>query len=540
MKKKVFLSLVLMLCWAFAVPAIAMAAPAIVNFSMDRTTVNSGQSISFNVRTTAQTQFVFAMVDGVRTQGSRVGNSNDWVVTVTPNRTTTVSIFANTNNSENGAAIINIPVTVGAATTTVTTPTTPAVTIPAAPANLGPIAIASITETPATGVGYVQLTIVTGSETNEVWVNFNRTNNARGTGHFARGTMTTQDSNSRTWVVNFRPSTWAVQQVEVGSNRTYNWPGAATQLYNLTLTQPFVAPVTPRINNVNVANRTVTPGGNTTFTITTNLDVEHVWVRDVDGREHNATRSTSGATTRTWRVTFPPIRSGNVTIFANATRNTDNAATRTENITVSHTTGQIIGTPTASWTHHHHSNETLIQVTTNSYVQTVWATMPGTGNRVQLSRTNSGTGNRSWSVIATDTVSHGNIIINVSTTTGNLNTLTAEDTRTITRTHGTTGSGWIHSSVVWPGTSTALSRGQSATFRVVTSPNITNLTVTGGHGTLARQPQRTLEHNNETEWLVEVIVGHNAPTGQNVFQIGAYSGNSRVDTRSLPAITVVN
>jgi len=538
MKRKVLMSLVIALLAMIVVPMTVLAAPAITNFSMDRTTVNSGQSITFNVRTTAQTQFVFAMVDGVRTQGSRVGHGNDWVVTVTPTRTTTVSIFANATNTENGAAIINVPVTVGATATTPVTPATPTVPIPVAPANLGPIAIASITETPATGVGYVQLTVVTGRETNEVWVNFNRTDNTRGTGHFARGTMTTQDTNSRTWVINFRPQTWVTQQVEVGSNRTYNWPGAATQLYNLTLAQPFVPPVTPRITNVNVGNRTVSIGANTTFTITTNLDAEHVWVRDVDGREHNAHRTTSGVSTRTWSVTFPPIRSGTVTVFANSTRSADHAATRTENITVSHTTAQIVGTPTASWTNH---NETLIHVTTNSYVQTVWAVMPGTGNRVQLNRTNTGSGNRTWSIIAPDTVSTGNIVIGVSTQTGHLNHLTAEDSRTITRTAGHHGTGWVISSGFWPGTNNVAVRGNTVLFRVRTSASVTHLNVSGAHGFLHSSPHRTIvNENNESEWMLEVTIAHTAPINQNVvFQVHAYSGGTRVDTHSLPSVNVV-
>jgi uncharacterized protein YkwD len=93
----------------------------------------------------------------------------------------------------------------------------------------------SITETPTTTHGEVQLTVVTGRGANEVWVNFDRINNGRGTGRLSRGTMVSENSSSRTWEINFRPEAWVAQQVEVAYNRTFSWSGATTQVFNLTL-----------------------------------------------------------------------------------------------------------------------------------------------------------------------------------------------------------------------------------------------------------------------------------------------------------------
>ena len=522
-----------------AAPLAVSAQSAIRSFSMDRTTISQGGSISFTVRTTAEATHVFATVDGVHTQGTRVNaNQNDWTVTVSPSRSTTVTIFANNQNNQTGAASISIPVTVTG--TTSQTPSTPAqttVAIPPAPANLGPIDIASVTETPATAQGEVQLTVVTGAETNDVWVNFDRVNNARATGRFARGTMISQNANSRTWVINFRPNAWATQQVEIGSNRTYNWPGASTQFHNLTLSQPFVPPSNPAIQNVTVSNRSVNTGSNTTFTIRTNNDVEHVWVRDADGREHNANRTTTSGANRNWTVTFNPVRSGNVTIFANATRTETGAVTRTENINVGHNfDATIVGTPTATWVS---GNNTRINVTTNQHAETVWAVMPGSNNRIQLNRTNSGSGNRTWSIDTWDSSSSGNIIINVSSQTGNINHLSADDTRTISRS-GTSSSGSIISVAHWHNSNRDAARGGYTEFRIRTSVDVDRLEVFGTQGEATRITRGHLS-NNEREWSVEVRIFSNVPINSQVaFTVEAYVNNNLVDTRTLPLTTITN
>ena len=474
------------------------------------------------------------MVDNARTQGTRI-SGNNWSVTVHPTNSTTVHIYANNANNTNGAARISIPVNIAAAT-----PLTPSVVIPPAPPNLGPVAIASITETPSIGHGYVQLTVVTGAEANEVWANFDRVNNARATGSFRRGTMVSQDLNSRTWVINFRPSVWTTQVVEIGSNRTYNWPGAATQTFNLTLAQQFVH-ATPEIRSATPGPRNVNAGGRVTFSISTNPTVEHVWIRDVDNREFTAIRGTTTATARNWTLEFHPNRTGDVTVFANNTRTETGAARRTERITVGGTSwgygdARIVGTPSAV----NDGNGVMIEATTNRYAERVWATLPG-GRRVELHRIGTGTGNRTWEVWATN-VSSGTITVSATTqVSGTLNNLTADDTRNATRTTGTTGTGRIISGEHWSGSE--VDTGDTIDFRIRTDRNVHDLFIEGTHVrsySIVSGP--TLRTNNEYEWRVRVRIRDDIGTSAYFvnyrFDVVAYRNNRYSDSYRLPSTRI--
>jgi hypothetical protein len=514
------------------------AEPAVTNFSADRTTVASGQSITFSVTTTSQTQFVFAMADGVRTQGTRT-SGNNWSIIVSPTQSTTIAIFANSSNNETGAARINIPVTVtGVAATPPPVQAPPPVTVPQPPATLGPISIASVTETPATRTNFVQLTVVTGVESSEVWVNFDRVNGARNTGRFARGTLQSQTASSKTWVINFSPTTWAPQRVEVGSNRTYNWPGAATQIFDVTLSQPFTRPSNPAIQSVSVNPRTVSPGNSTTFSIRTNADVENVWIRTVDGVEHNAVRAGSTGTSRNWTVSFNPVRSGNVTIFANSHRSETGATTRTEHINVgSVARAAFVSTPSASWTGNvnvtHANNNLVITATTNEHTNSVWAVV--NGNRVQLNRTNSGSGNRTWSVNTWDNWgwnqwnnpnwnphdpnwwnwgNNFNITVHASSHSGT--SASSEDSRTITVSGNWQGNwGWGVQSVIPANHTQNVARGQVTTFTVDTwgTANLWLSSTGDGVNFTASVSAGQPLGNNITRWTVTVtaLVGGTAP-----------------------------
>ncbi|MDR0273390.1 MAG: hypothetical protein LBI27_08760 [Clostridiales bacterium] len=496
------------------------AEPAFTNVAMDRSNIAPGQSITFSVRTTSQTQFVFALVDGVRTQGSR-SSGNNWSLTVTPTRSSTVTIYANSVNNESGASSVSIPITVSG--TTANTSTTTTVTIPAAPADLGPVAIASITETPATASGQVQLTVVTGIETTDVWANFDRVNNARGTGRFARGEMISQGTNHRIWTINFRPAAWAAQEVEIGSNRSYNWPGAATRTHNLTLSQPFVSPTNPTIQSVTVSNRNVSESGSITFTIRTNADAEHVWVRTVDGREINASRSNTSSSTRNWTVTFNPSRSGNVVVFANTTRTETGAASRNENISVGTWNASIVGTPTASWI----TSSTLrITVTTNQHAESVWVVVPGNSNRVELTRTNSGSGNRTWSVDTwSGSTSSGTISVGVSSQTGNVHNLSADDTRSIWSTTNNSSAQILNIS---PSRSQSIHSGGIAEFRVTTSSDVHTLQASGWGSNFTVETYRNRTLNDGTiEWLVWAQPLTGQTTSSTTFTITARNNNGQ-------------
>jgi len=378
-----------------AFPATAFATPAITNLTMDRTTVTPGQSITFSVRTTPQAQFVFAMIDGIRAQGTRIstdatGNHN-WQITINPTRSATVVVFANATNTETGAASMSVPITVTG--TTAADPVLPIIPVtPGNVGNIGPVGITNLRETPAIAPNAVRLTLNTGPEANYTWVRFDGS-------RYVQGTMIAQNALYRTWTIDFRPQTWAVQQVQVGANRTYHYTGAALQNFNLTLTQPFVPPIFPEIRNAVLTPTQVNAGARQTIRITTNEHVGAVWIRDMDGRETNARSITPNtATTRTWEVNFNPTRSGTVTIYANATRTATGAATRQESITVR---GQNVNINDARITRTSGAtNDGIIRVTTNRYAESVWVLH--NNNIFPLHHISGTTGNRVWEVHITN------------------------------------------------------------------------------------------------------------------------------------------
>lgn len=544
-----------------AFPLAVSAAPAITGFSVNRTSIAQSQDVSISITTTAEVNYVFAMVDGVRANGTRT-SGNNWTVTVTPSRTTVVTVFANSVNDETGAASVTIPMTVAAAVTpapivpapVAPTPVAPVaplgavVTIPPAPANLGPVEIASITETPAPRAGYVQLTVVTGRESNEVWVSYNRPGNQRPGSRWARGTMISQDGTSRTWTIDFRPVTWAVQQVEVGSNRTYSFGGASIQLYNLTLAQPFARAANPSIATASASPSTVVAGGSTTISVRTNLDVENVWIVTADGASYEARRGTTTATQRNWSVTFNPVRSGAVAVYANSAHTEVGAARRNVHINVGTQRASIISA-SASWQGTHAGN-LVINVTTNQWAESVWATLPHTNQRIQLNRTDTGAGSRSWSV-NTGNIWHGwggtdwwwwqnnpdwwwhqhgwyggNITVHASS----LGTFGTDDSRTITA-GGWYGGTPTHHVVtsVWP-TPGAVTQGVGGrvTLRVHTTSGLHHAWQWHSYGihTVVDNPAGIIihpaRHIGANVWDVDVDISPTAAAGMRVFTVGTW------------------
>ena len=403
-KVKIFGSVIIavMLFASFFFAQGVYAASAILEVRPNRNAIGPGESVSVSVQTTAQTNYVFAMVDGVRFQGvmhntDDAGNQ-EWILTIFPQRSTNIVVFANTTNVEAGADMRNLPITVDFAAALVPAiPGSNPVVVPhgavAQPFGMGPITIFSVMETTPTAAGMVQLTVVTGPSANHVWVQFDGTNRADG---FRIST----DATSSTWVINYRPRFFAPHTVTVFSNTTNNWAGAATWTHNVVLHQPFIPHVNPVIQSVTVTPRTVNMGGNVTIRIRTNADVGAVWVRDVNGVERGAwSISPTTATQRNWEVVFNPTRTGTVTIFANHFHTPWGAATRSEMITVRGGRATIVSTPIArritDWQWGAQA-DTLITVTTNQWANSVWAVLP---NRQTIPlRHVSGTGvsNRVW------------------------------------------------------------------------------------------------------------------------------------------------
>jgi len=446
-KRKLIATVIGAFLLLLAFPTLASASQAaITSFSMDRTTVTQGQTITFTVTTTAQVNYVFANVGNNRVATGTRTTGNTWQVVVTPAvGTQGITIVANTSNNINNAATVFVPVTVTS---------TGQQNVPPVPT--GPLAIHSITETTALREGEVQLTVVTGPDAREVWVQFDDTRFMRARGDVAE----LRTATSRTWVINFRPARWAPQSVTVSSNTAYVVTGAVTQNYNITLSAPFVRAAVPAIQNVTVSSRDVAPNGTTTFTIRTNADVNYVWVENVNGTRTNATRTAQTAASRTWTVTFSPVATGQARVFANATNTAAGAVTRNENITVRAQNASIVSTPTVNWVNWSNSGTIWVEVTTNQFAQRVWLDLPD-GRRPQLTlHSGSGSANRVWRGYIENISNLTQINIRVSET-NNFNTdysrnVTISGVRASTNVQQTTGNmalttggqGWMSSATI--------------------------------------------------------------------------------------------
>lgn len=392
----------LVLFHAFLVVQVAAASPTIFNFQADRTTVGPSENVNFSVRTDSSANYVFAMMDGIRSQGvllfTDADGNREWSLTVMPARSTNVVIFASTTNTEADAAMLNIPITVDFAAAIVppvpaVNPAVPHGAVPS-PTPIGPITIQAIIETTPMAANMVQLSVVTGTATNYVWVRFdgNRT---------AHGRRVASDLTSQTWVIDYQPHVLGPHAVTVYSNRSNTWVGAYSRTINVVLHQPFIPLVNPVIQNVTVSPSPVVPGTNVTIRVRTNADVGAVWIRDVDGIERVA-RSIppTTATQRNWEIVYRPTRAGSVVIFANSTHNPWGAAQRSEFIgvrggraVVTHATASRF----ADWSWGTGA-DTVIRVTTNQFANSVWAVLP---NRQVVPLTHisgAGTSNRVWEV----------------------------------------------------------------------------------------------------------------------------------------------
>jgi hypothetical protein len=534
-----------------AFPLMAVATPAITSLQMDRTTVAQGQSITFSVRTTPEAQFVFAMTDGIRAQGTRIntdaaGNHN-WQITVNPSRSTTVVIFANATNVEAGAASMSIPVTVtGTATTDPgfnVIPGTPGADV----TNIGPLGIANLRETPAVAQGQVRLTLNTGPEVGYVWARFDGN-------LYARGTRIAQGHGYLTWTIDFRPRSWSPQQVQVGANRVFNYTGATLQNFQLTLTQPFTPITAPEIRTSTVSPQNVAPGSRATIRITTNEHVGAVWIRDMDGREVNARNiAPNTATTRTWEVDFNPSRSGSVTIFANTTRHATGAVSRQENVTVRGQVLRIIDARATSPSGTH--NTSTVRVTTNRYAESV--SIINNNRTFHLNHISGTTGNRVWEAEIEGAV------LDIEVRASSLRNHASVDDLLFIRSWNTTHFGdddpwrdpW-HSNNWWnyritmgenrvgrdrieevriredqeprrSGTTTA----RQVYVYVITTGTVNEVRFETGSGTFAQQTQRMSDRNlggGRREWRIRLRISPDTPTGWNTFWIEARQGGTIV------------
>ena len=387
-RRKMIIAITCVLLLAVVYPASVSAnpanTPAFTFLGMDRNIVNAGQSVTFTIRTVGAT-FVFANVGGVIVQGMRVGTATQagqtsWQLTVNPILTQTVMIYANTTNTTDGAAAINIPIIVNDAVQPV-------------PGQVSRHRIYSVTEVASTAANTVTLNVVTDAAAHSMWIRL-------GPDRYIRGTLVSRTPTQNNWQVTYRPSQFVSHSIQVSANHAYvadSFVVSQNFLVNLTAPAPAPSPTptpatTAFISRTSISSSALNYGERATITVRTNLDATHVWA-EVDNRTVNARRGASTATARTWTIEISPNRTQTITIYANTSNSTRGADTDTIRVTVRDAAPEInsviIRNSLILF-----GQMTTIDVRTNAEVNYVWAIVDG--RRVSGRRESSTSSTRTW------------------------------------------------------------------------------------------------------------------------------------------------
>ncbi|MCL2400168.1 MAG: hypothetical protein FWC91_10580 [Defluviitaleaceae bacterium] len=351
------------------------------SFSVDRTVVNAGQSVTFNA-TTFGASFVFASVGGQLIPGTMQGIDSatgltTWLLTINPAQSQTVIVYANSANVVAGASIVSIPITVNGTEGFVSS------------TGQGVHHIYSITETEASQPNTVTLTIVTNAAPQFVWAHI-------GGGRYVQANRISQTASQATWEMSYRPPQYVAHTIEVSANHAYIIDETiVSQSFSVALAAPFVPLVSDAsISRVTISPSTVDYRGRATITVRTNHEAEHVWA-EVDGRRVNATRGSTTATLRNWTIEVRPDETQTITVYANTTNDTQGADTETVRVTVREEQPRITN---LSLTRNsiRPGEWTTINITTNNEVEHVWANVDGT--RRNASRESSTSNTRTWRI----------------------------------------------------------------------------------------------------------------------------------------------
>jgi hypothetical protein len=315
-----------------------------------------------------------------------VTGQTSWGLTLSPASSQTVTVHANTFNSVEGAATVNIPVTVAGTAAADTQP--PAGNQAVSPAGHQ---IISVIETPAPAANSVALRVVTNATPTHVWTYI------PGTGYL-QFTLATQTPDTKTWELTYRPALYMPHNAVISANHAWAVDqNVVTYNYMVLLSAPFVAPIVqiqPAITRVSMNPTTVIRDQRTTLTVRTNVDVNYVWA-EVDDRRVNATRTSSSATARTWSIEIRPDRTQTVAIYANSTNTVQGAASDSIRVTVREAEVAIIRADlgrTRIW----EDEGTSIDVRTNLEAEHVWAIVDG--RRVNATRGAASGNERTWTI----------------------------------------------------------------------------------------------------------------------------------------------
>jgi hypothetical protein len=361
---------------------------AFTYFRVGATTVNSGQAVTFTIRTIGA-NFLFAdagggqHVPGTRQETNPATGETSWTLSLTPTASQTVVVYANSANQVAGASIVSVPVTVNASAAAPSQPQLP-------PVQQSGHSIISIEEIDTNRSGSVSLRIVTDSDSGAVWINHR--------GRYAQANRVSQSADQSTWEVNYSPNPFSAHQVVVSANHAFMIDGSqVTQNFDVNIVAPYVPAVLAAINSVTVNQRSVDRGERATITVRTNRATEHVWA-EVDGSRVNGRVESTSASTRRWTIDIRPDRSQSVRVFANTTNTDEGAVSDTIRVDVGDARARIhdvrIQDSTIS-----RGSATRIEVETNAEANNVWAEVNGARiNGRRENQGNSTTARRRWTI----------------------------------------------------------------------------------------------------------------------------------------------
>jgi len=194
-------------------PTVTPSSTTITRTSASPSTVRRGNRSTITVRTSRDVQYVWAMVDGRRVNARRgqlsAAHAN-WTVDVRPDRTQSITVYANTSNSATGAATDTVRITVSGD----------------AYARISSVTPTSINLTRLGAGSANTITVRTNAETNYVWA---MVNDSR-----VQGTRVSTGDGEREWEIVVHPQ-WNQPIRVYAHTRNSNSDGnAVTRNVNVT------------------------------------------------------------------------------------------------------------------------------------------------------------------------------------------------------------------------------------------------------------------------------------------------------------------
>jgi len=375
-KFKKLSALFIIMLFAFPQAAFAFATesigPRIISINVSSEKIHQGQSSTFTIVTSSQARFVFVeynhSVYAAVFQSSNISGENIWVAEVSPSSTQDVVVYANSVNVTQGASRRSVRITVDQV----------GVLIYDIEADKDPVPKGES----------VTFTITTNEKAEHVWI--------RLPGSLYRKAIRHSDRNDvKTWTVSFTPT--EDMTIQVNANTRYSNTNAVSENYDVLLVDPPA-----KLTNLRANKTSLVTNESVTFTITTNVEATHVWVKYDGDKTADARNTRTTRASKTWSVTFTPSRTQTVTAYANITKTETHAATRSLDLTVNTQSVSITETKALVSGNNLGDDTLTVTVTTNGAAQYVWVEAGRDTFELNFQQTLAN-GNKTWSRTFTKT-----------------------------------------------------------------------------------------------------------------------------------------